>query len=195
MDIENKLEEFRKQAIQKELEKEKQKAEQNKKTVNYSQILSSYFQKFWNYGIKDENSPSHSNEKTENQTLRKRKIVNKKQNLIKKDEKENEDEEEEEETEEEETNEEQEIEISKLTIVQIVLRFILWLSLFLIFIKLEFGAVYFVISLLIIIYLNTNVGKRHKKLLSAYSVFNPNVERIQGTITPEQLQRNMVGLN
>ena len=66
----------------------------------------------------------------------------------------------------------------KIKVAKIVLKILLWLILFVLFIQLEFGAVYFVISLLIIIYLNTS--KRKNGQISAYSVFNPNMERIQG---------------
>lgn len=78
----------------------------------------------------------------------------------------------------------------KIQILKISLKFLLWLVLLVIFIKIEFGLVFFVCSLLVIIYLNTNVGKKSK--VSAYSVFNPNFERIQGTITAEQLERNLI---
>jgi hypothetical protein len=64
-------------------------------------------------------------------------------------------------------------------IIKLILRILLWATLFAIFVKLEFGIPYFIISLLIIIFLNTNVG-RNKSKISAYSVFNPNLERIQG---------------
>ncbi len=79
----------------------------------------------------------------------------------------------------------------KIFVAEIVLKFLLWVTLFALFIILEFGAVYFVISLLVIIYLNT--GKRKKGQISAYSVFNPNMERIQGTLTPEHIEKSIVG--
>jgi hypothetical protein len=67
----------------------------------------------------------------------------------------------------------------KYYIIKLILKILLWTTLFAIFIKLEFGIPYFIISLLIIIFLNTNVGRKNSKI-SAYSVFNPNLERIQG---------------
>jgi hypothetical protein len=67
-------------------------------------------------------------------------------------------------------------------IIQLILKFLLWATLFAIFIKIEFGVPYFIVSLLVIICLNTNVGRKKSKI-SAYSVFNPNVERIQGKIS------------
>lgn len=70
-----------------------------------------------------------------------------------------------------------------------ILVFLLWLIFLIIFVKLEFGVVYFIISVLIGIYFNT--GRRRPGTKSAYSVFNPNVERLQGQITAEQLQQSM----
>lgn len=80
----------------------------------------------------------------------------------------------------------------KLKIIKLSLKFLLWAILFAIFIRFEFGVVYLVVSLLVIIYLNTGVRKK-KGHLSAYSVFNPNLERIEGTVTAEQLQKNLMG--
>ena len=82
--------------------------------------------------------------------------------------------------------------IPKLNYIQIALKTLLWLVLFAIFIKLEFGVVYFVVSLIIIIYMNTNIGNKQRGL-SAYSVFNPNLERIHGTLTPEQVEKSIIG--
>lgn len=90
-----------------------------------------------------------------------------------------------------EIEEPEEIEVPlRIRVIKIVLSFLLWAILFAIFIKLEFGVVYFVISLLVVIYLNT--GRRKPGTKSAYSVFNPNVERIQGQLTAEQLQQNLL---
>jgi len=91
----------------------------------------------------------------------------------------------------EETEEKTDSAEFRIKVIQIALKFLLWLILFFIFLKLEFAAVYFVISLLVIIYLNTRVSKSKNGQLSAYSVFNPNVERISGTITPEKLQQHL----
>ncbi|KAK6999331.1 SAYSvFN domain-containing protein 1 [Biomphalaria glabrata] len=69
-------------------------------------------------------------------------------------------------------------------------KFLLWLVLWALFIELQFGAVFFTISLIIFIYFNTRTGPKDNKL-SAYSVFNKECERLHGTLTAEQLQRNM----
>ena len=108
------------------------------------------------------------------------------------------DDQEEEEEDDEEVEPENE-ETLKRYIFKLFLKFALWSTLFALFIRFEFGLVYFVVSLLVIIYLNTSNRrrgtrmKRRKGELSAYSVFNKNVERIQGTITAEQLQNNLMG--
>lgn len=90
----------------------------------------------------------------------------------------------------EEEEEKTEFKWNRIFIIKSILVFLLWLSLFLIFIRLEFGAVFFIISFLVAIYLNT--GRRLPGTKSAYSVFNPNVERIHGQITAEQLQQNLL---
>lgn len=58
-------------------------------------------------------------------------------------------------------------------------------------IQFEFGAVYFILSALVFIWKNTRSGPKKKGEISAYSVFNPNCEAIQGTINMEQLEREM----
>jgi hypothetical protein len=70
--------------------------------------------------------------------------------------------------------------------------FLLWATLFYICIILEFGSAYLVCSLLYFLWRSTGTGrKRDPNALSAYSVFNPNCEAIHGTVTAEQLAREM----
>ena len=101
------------------------------------------------------------------------------------------------EKEEEDSDEVEEREPLKIYVFKLMLKFLLWSTLFALFVRFEFGLVYFVVSLLVLIYLNTSKrSKRQRRRqgeLSAYSVFNRNVERIQGTITAEQLQSNLMG--
>ncbi|XP_076259424.1 SAYSVFN motif domain containing 1 [Rhynchophorus ferrugineus] len=73
-----------------------------------------------------------------------------------------------------------------------ILCFILWLTIYAIFVKLQFGTIYFIVSLLIGIYFNTRTGPKKKDEISAYSVFNKNCESIKGTLNAEQLTRQMV---
>ncbi|KAG8036815.1 hypothetical protein G9C98_004137 [Cotesia typhae] len=72
-----------------------------------------------------------------------------------------------------------------------LLYFLLWATLYMVAIQFEFGAVYFILSALVFIWKNTRSGPKKKGEISAYSVFNPNCEAIQGTINMEQLEREM----
>ncbi len=74
---------------------------------------------------------------------------------------------------------------------QTILKIILWCLLWGVFIELGFGAVYFALSLLIILYRNTRTGPKRDGKLSAYSVFNANQERIDGTFTAEQFEKEL----
>ena len=72
-----------------------------------------------------------------------------------------------------------------------LLNFLLWVTLFIIAIYFEFGAVYFIITALIFIWKNTKSGPKIKGEPSAYSVFNPNCEPIEGSINPKQFEREL----
>jgi hypothetical protein len=74
--------------------------------------------------------------------------------------------------------------------VLIFLSVLIWTVLWYMFIQLQFGAVYFAVSLLIIMYYSMRT-ERDSNHLSAYSVFNPNCERIDGTFTAEQLEKEL----
>ena len=63
-----------------------------------------------------------------------------------------------------------------------IIIFIIWYSFYRLFLKFNFGAVYFMITIIILIFLN--LGERKPGQLSAYSVFNPNQERILGSMSP-----------
>lgn len=69
--------------------------------------------------------------------------------------------------------------------------FCIWATLYLIAIQLKFGIVYFMLSLLVFIYLNTSTGKKRANELSAYSVFNKNVESLPGTLKAENFEREL----
>ena len=62
-----------------------------------------------------------------------------------------------------------------------IIIFIIWYSLYRLFLKYNFGAVYFMITIIALIFLN--LGQRKPGELSAYSVFNPNNERILGSMS------------
>ncbi|XP_019607119.1 SAYSvFN domain-containing protein 1 [Rhinolophus sinicus] len=74
-----------------------------------------------------------------------------------------------------------------------VLKVLLWLVLLGLFVELEFGLVYFVLSLFYWMYVGTR-GPEEKEEgeKSAYSVFNPGCEAIQGTLSAEQLERELL---
>ena len=77
--------------------------------------------------------------------------------------------------------------------LKLFLKLLLWSLLNALFIRLEFGIVYLVVSSLVLICLNTNVGKKKKGTVSAYSVFNPNLERLPGQLTSEQIEKSLIG--
>nr|XP_033794953.1 SAYSvFN domain-containing protein 1 [Geotrypetes seraphini]XP_033794954.1 SAYSvFN domain-containing protein 1 [Geotrypetes seraphini]XP_033794955.1 SAYSvFN domain-containing protein 1 [Geotrypetes seraphini] len=79
-----------------------------------------------------------------------------------------------------------------LQINPLILKFLLWLVLLGLFVELEFGLVYFVLSMFYWIYEGTR-SPRERKMgeKSAYSVFNPGCEAIQGTLTAEQFEREL----
>ncbi|XP_056424620.1 SAYSvFN domain-containing protein 1 isoform X2 [Hyla sarda] len=74
----------------------------------------------------------------------------------------------------------------------LLLKFLLWLVLLGLFVELEFGLAYFLLSMFYWMYEGTRrSGLRKKGEKSAYSVFNPGCEAIQGTITAEQFEREL----
>lgn len=78
-----------------------------------------------------------------------------------------------------------------LRIVTYLLYFLLWGTLYIIAIQYEFGAVYFILSTLIFICLNTRSKPKKSGELSAYSVFNPNCKAIEGTLDASQFEREI----
>ncbi|XP_062621557.1 SAYSvFN domain-containing protein 1-like [Saccostrea cucullata] len=75
---------------------------------------------------------------------------------------------------------------------QLTLTVLMWVFAWLFCIELQFGAVFFVVSMIFFIYYNTRTDKRKQNKLSAYSVFNPNCERIDGTFTSEQFEKELL---
>ncbi|XP_033000474.1 SAYSvFN domain-containing protein 1 [Lacerta agilis] len=72
------------------------------------------------------------------------------------------------------------------------LKFLIWLVLLGLFAELEFGLPYFVLSMFYWIYVGTRgPGERQTGERSAYSVFNPGCEAIDGTLTAEQFEREL----
>ena len=71
------------------------------------------------------------------------------------------------------------------------LKVLLWLALFGFFVEIEFGVVFVLSSILFFIYTSMRRTKRRSSELSAYSVFNKNFERIEGTLTADQFEREL----
>uniref|UniRef100_A0A9J2PLI5 SAYSvFN domain-containing protein n=1 Tax=Ascaris lumbricoides TaxID=6252 RepID=A0A9J2PLI5_ASCLU len=69
----------------------------------------------------------------------------------------------------------------------------LWLIMQLGFAYMEFGFVFFIFSLFMAMILN--LGQRRPDEPSAYSVFNPNCERLLGTLTAEHFERDLLRRN
>ncbi|CAM4648914.1 SAYSvFN domain-containing protein 1 [Lepidochelys kempii] len=73
-----------------------------------------------------------------------------------------------------------------------LLKFLLWLVLLGLAAELQFGLPCFVLSLFYWLYAGTRgPGERRPGERSAYSVFNPGCQAIQGTLTAEQLEREL----
>uniref|UniRef100_A0A8B9FWQ1 SAYSVFN motif domain containing 1 n=1 Tax=Amazona collaria TaxID=241587 RepID=A0A8B9FWQ1_9PSIT len=74
----------------------------------------------------------------------------------------------------------------------LLLKVLLWAVLLGLFVELELGLPYFVLSLLYWMYAGTRgPAERRQEELSAYSVFNPGCVPIRGTLTVEQLEREL----
>lgn len=72
-----------------------------------------------------------------------------------------------------------------------ILYFIFWATLYLIFIKLGFGIVYFLSSAIIAICLNTSTAPKQEGEVSAYSVFNKDCKPIDGALSAAQFEREI----
>jgi len=68
---------------------------------------------------------------------------------------------------------------------------VLWLILFGLAVELEFGIVYCIVSTFVFLYVGTSTKKRKSTEKSAYSVFNDNCERLQGTFTAEDFDKQL----
>ncbi|NXJ65665.1 SMDC1 protein, partial [Rostratula benghalensis] len=74
----------------------------------------------------------------------------------------------------------------------LLLKVLLWAVLLALFVELELGLPYFVLSLIYWMYAGTRgPAERRRGELSAYSVFNPGCTAIAGTLTAEQLEREL----
>lgn len=78
-----------------------------------------------------------------------------------------------------------------LSYVIYVLYFLFWATLWAIAIQLQFGIVFLLLSGIFGIYFNTRTGKKSKKEISAYSVFNKDCHSIDGTLKGEQFDKEI----
>ena len=80
---------------------------------------------------------------------------------------------------------------SWITYCTYLVYFLFWVTLYAIAIQLSFGTVYFMISMLIAIYLNTRTEPRKENEPSAYSVFNEGCESLDGTFKAEMFEKQL----
>jgi Uncharacterized conserved domain (SAYSvFN) len=80
---------------------------------------------------------------------------------------------------------------SWLTYCTWLIYFLIWATLYAIAIELKFGSVYFMLSLLVGVCLNTRTRRKGTKEASAYSVFNKDCEAIDGTFKAEMFERQL----
>ncbi|GIX83476.1 SAYSvFN domain-containing protein [Caerostris darwini] len=78
-----------------------------------------------------------------------------------------------------------------LETTMVVLKIVLWCLLMTLFVLLEFGAVFFVVSVFYVMFTNFRKTSKSPNELSAYSVFNPNCEAIKGTLTAQQFENEI----
>eukprot|EP01112_Ceratiomyxa_fruticulosa_P003070 TRINITY_DN1346_c0_g2_i1.p1 TRINITY_DN1346_c0_g2~~TRINITY_DN1346_c0_g2_i1.p1 ORF type:complete len:157 (-),score=38.66 TRINITY_DN1346_c0_g2_i1:194-664(-) len=67
----------------------------------------------------------------------------------------------------------------------------LWLFALWCFSLVEFGSIFFIASIFVLIFIN--LGERKKGELSAYSVFNPNFAELPGTTNARQMETELRG--
>ena len=72
-----------------------------------------------------------------------------------------------------------------------ILKLSIWVSLLLFFAHHEFGSVFFLGSIPVLVWQSMEEYRRGPRELSAYSVFNENMERLDGTFTSEQWEKEL----
>ncbi|XP_022902592.1 SAYSvFN domain-containing protein 1 [Onthophagus taurus] len=80
---------------------------------------------------------------------------------------------------------------TRIDLLYYFLLFLIWATLYVIFIEYQFGTIYLILSALIGIYLNTRTKPKRPGEISAYSVFNRNCKSIDGTLKAEQFEREI----
>jgi len=82
-----------------------------------------------------------------------------------------------------------------LCYVKLGLKVLFWFLLFMGFVQLGFGAIFFIVSSFVLIWTNLRKTPRKAGEPSAYSVFNPNCEAIDGTLKAEHLEKQLLFLS
>eukprot|EP00116_Pleurobrachia_bachei_P014470 sb/3474732/ len=73
----------------------------------------------------------------------------------------------------------------------LLLKLVIWVCGLLFFAHHEFGSVYFLASIPVAVWFSMEEWKRGPGELSAYSVFNKNMERLDGQFTSEQWEKEL----
>jgi hypothetical protein len=73
--------------------------------------------------------------------------------------------------------------------IKYVRRTVIWFLVWFLFVHFDFGSLWIIISLFLLVFLN--LGERKEGELSAYSVFNKGFQRILGTIDIEQFENEI----
>jgi len=76
--------------------------------------------------------------------------------------------------------------------VELILKFLIWAFLYIGFLKIGFGAIFFIVSAFWLIWKNLRSEPRSQNEPSAYSVFNPNCEALDGTLKAEHLEKQLL---
>ena len=71
------------------------------------------------------------------------------------------------------------------------LKLLFWFVLWGFFVQIEFGTVFFILSMFYWVYVSMQAGSRKPWEPSPYSVFNENCEAIDGTLNAEQFEREL----
>ncbi|KAK9702053.1 putative conserved domain (SAYSvFN) [Popillia japonica] len=81
---------------------------------------------------------------------------------------------------------------SLIDVITYALWLVVWGTLYAVFIKLQFGTIYLIVSAIVFICFNTRTKPKRPNEISAYSVFNKDCKSIDGTLKAEQLERQLL---
>ncbi|KAI4469063.1 hypothetical protein MML48_2g00017521 [Holotrichia oblita] len=81
---------------------------------------------------------------------------------------------------------------SLIDVITYALWLVVWGTLYAVFIKLQFGTIYLIVSAIVFICFNTRTKPKRPNEISAYSVFNKDCKSIDGTLKAEQFERELL---